>query len=337
MVTRSTRPCQTPAWKRELAQAFRTVEHLIEALGMSAAQIPDIDAEAGGYPLLVPRRYAELMTPGNPMDPLLRQVLPLVAEHQTTPGFLQDPVGDGAAERGDGLLQKYAGRALWLVTEACGVHCRYCFRRHRRSAAGAMTPARIERVLGRLRADPTLHEIILSGGDPLLLDDPVLGRLIQRLGQIAHLKRLRLHTRLPIVLPSRVTEALCETLAQTPAATLIVVHANHPRELAGDVRAALGRLRQTGSTLLSQTVLLRGVNDRADTLAALAEGLFDCGVLPYYLHQLDRVSGAAHFEVSDREALTLIETLRARLPGYLVPRLVREIQGADAKQPLYPC
>jgi EF-P beta-lysylation protein EpmB len=346
MVPRSIAACQTatsdrfptperePAWKQELAEAYRHAGELLAALGVNPEAIPDLDTAAPGFRMLVPRAFAALMTPDDPRDPLLRQVLPLGAERLSVAGFSRDPVGDAFADRGQGLLRKYAGRALLIVTGGCAVHCRYCFRRHFPYAALGETPDRTAVAMASIAADPEISEVILSGGDPLMLDDDRLGALLEQLHEIPHLKRLRIHSRLPVVLPSRVTDTLCRCLASARLATILVIHANHPSELGAQAEDALQRLRRADLTLLNQSVLLRGVNDTAPTLGALSERLFECGVLPYYLHQLDPVEGAAHFAVSDSQALRLSEELRHRLPGYLVPRLVREIPGLGSKSPL---
>lgn len=334
MLPRSSDACQTSAWERELAQAFKRPEELLAALGLRASQISDLDTDAPDFRMLVPRGFAAAMTPGDPHDPLLRQVLPLRAEQQRRPDFLLDPVGDAEAEREPGLLQKYAGRVLLMATPACAVHCRYCFRRHYPYETLGPARDRHETALARIADDREIREVVLSGGDPLMLDDKQLGELIECLGAITHLKRLRLHSRLPVVLPARVTEPLCDLIAGSRLPVLTVIHANHPRELDARVATALRRLARAGTHLLNQSVLLRGVNDDLDTLEALSERLLDCEVMPYYLHQLDPVQGAAHFAVADRDARTLVTGLRERLPGYLVPRLVREIPGARAKSPL---
>lgn len=226
MVPRSLTACQTSDWQEELRAAYRNVDDLLAALALQPASVPDLDRNAD-FRLLVPRRFAALMTPGDPTDPLLRQVLPLAVERQSCPGFSHDPVGDNLAHLGDGVLRKYAGRALWMVTHACALHCRYCFRRHWRKPGHGSAAARGKAALARIAADPSITEVILSGGDPLMLDDAMLADLIERLGRIDHVKRLRLHTRLPIVLPSRVTGTLCELLASATPSTLIVIHANH--------------------------------------------------------------------------------------------------------------
>lgn len=345
MVARSGEPCQTgtargqsPAgrgpWRDDLARAYREPAALLADLGIPARAVPDLDPRPGPFRLLVPRGFAALMTPGDPRDPLLRQVLPLGAERVHRPGFARDPVGDGPAARAPGLLRKYRGRALLIAHGACAVHCRYCFRRHFPYADLGPQGPRIARALAAIAADGGLGEVVLSGGDPLMLGDRALGDLLAGLDAIPHVRRLRLHTRLPVVLPARVTPALCALLAPRGRRTVVVIHANHPRELGGAAQGALADLARTGATLLNQGVLLAGVNDCEATLADLSERLFECGVLPYYLHQLDPVQGAAHFQVPDSRARALAEALRVRLPGYLVPRLVREVPGEASKRPL---
>ncbi|MCU0835749.1 MAG: EF-P beta-lysylation protein EpmB [Chromatiaceae bacterium] len=333
-LSRSQSAGEDGAWRGELVRAYTHPQDLLDALRLDHGLLPAAIAAARHFRLLVPRGFAALMTPGDPQDPLLRQVLPLGEELAAYPGFGLDPVGDLAAARAPGLLQKYQGRALLIATAACAVHCRYCFRRHFPYASEATLSDRAAAALARLAQSPEVREVILSGGDPLMLGDAALADLIERLAAIPHLRRLRLHTRLPIVLPSRVTTALCGLLSGSRLTTVLVVHANHPRELGAAARDALARLRRAGLPLLNQGVLLRGVNDDVDTLAELSEALFAAGVLPYYLHLLDRVAGAGHFEVPEAEAVDLVRTLRARLPGYLVPRLVREEPGALSKIPV---
>ena len=271
------------------------------------------------------------MRKGDRHDPLLLQVLPVAAERQVAAGFSADPLAEAAALAAPGLVQKYAGRALVLATGACAINCRYCFRRDFPYAESGATRAGVEAAVDAVAADPTIHEVILSGGDPLLLDDERLGRLVERIEAIPHVRRLRIHSRLPIVLPTRVTESLTAILAATRLATVMVVHANHPAELDAAVAAALARLAAARVILLNQAVLLAGVNDSVAVLATLSERLVEIGVLPYYLHLLDRVQGTAHFEVSEDAAKCLHEALRARLPGYAVPRLAREVPGEPAK------
>ena len=321
---------QTPCWKHDLANAYRRPEALLSDLGLGAEWSGPAAEE---FPLRVPRDYARRIRPGDPEDPLLRQVLPIREETLARPGYIQDPVGDASAVRAPGLLQKYHGRALLVVTGACALHCRYCFRRHFPYATETLNRDPGQRAIEAIARDPEITEVIVSGGDPLLQDDRHLARLIERLAGIPHVRRLRLHTRVPIALPSRITPSLCALLTGHRLSPLIVVQANHPHELGGGVPEALARLRQASLPVLNQSVLLRGVNDRAETLAQLSESLFDHGVLPYYLHLLDPVAGAWHFEVPPAGARALLETLRARLPGYLVPRMVREIAGGRFKYP----
>jgi EF-P beta-lysylation protein EpmB len=271
------------------------------------------------------------MRRGDPEDPLLRQVLPVAAEDEEVAGFSTNPVGELGSTRGDGLLIKYRSRALVVATGACAIHCRYCFRRHFPYDDGRAPGPRLSDALRVVAADRTIEELILSGGDPLVLSDDSLADLVDRIVSIAQVRRLRIHTRMPVVLPERVDETLVGWIAACPIPVVVVVHANHPREIDDNVARALGALRGAGATVLNQSVLLAGVNDSAQSLADLSIRLFDCGVLPYYLHLLDRVAGAAHFEVDEQRALEIMDELRARLPGYLVPRLVREVAGAPSK------
>jgi EF-P beta-lysylation protein EpmB len=243
-------------------------------------------------------------------------------------------VGDLSAKAGNGMLHKYDGRALLIASGSCAVNCRYCFRRHFPYGEEIAAASHWREALERLRADPSIRELILSGGDPLSLATHKLEELTRGLAELPQVIRLRIHTRLPIVLPERVDQSLLAWLTGLPLQKVVVLHANHANELDASVDAACAALRETGATLLNQSVLLRGVNDDANALAGLSERLFAAGVLPYYLHQLDRVQGTAHFEVDDETALGLLDTLRARLPGYLVPRLVREVAGDPAKRPL---
>jgi EF-P beta-lysylation protein EpmB len=282
----------------------------------------------------VPRGFAALMRVGDPDDPLLRQVLPIDDEERLVPGFGLDAVGDGPARAATGVIHKYEGRALLVATGSCAVHCRYCFRRHFPYADETAAANRWQSAIAYLRADPSINELLLSGGDPLSLATGKLAELTDSLRDLPSLQRLRLHTRLPVVLPERVDEALLDWLRGLPWPVAIVIHANHAAELDARVGQALARLREAGALLLNQSVLLRGVNDDATVLSDLSERLFALGVLPYYLHQLDRVAGVAHFEVDDGSARRLHSELQSRLPGYLVPRLVREIAGAPSKTPL---
>lgn len=346
------------SWRRELARGFRDPRKLLEELGLEELlEGPGSPAiEDSPFPLRVPRGFVARMRKGDPEDPLLAQVLPLAAEEDEVPGFTPDPLGEigcrGGSEAGGeggcsvsrsseggpsprpGLLHKYHGRALLVVTGACGIHCRYCFRRHfpygeHASRAHDWAPA-----LEYLAEDESVTEIILSGGDPLVVTDDRLGELARRLAAIPHLRRLRVHSRMPVVLPERVDGDLLAWLAGTRLAPVLVLHTNHPREIDSAVLSTLERLRRAGVSLLNQAVLLAGVNDDAGTLEELSERLFEAGVLPYYLHLLDPVAGAAHFDLPEARGRELVRELTARLPGYLVPRLVREVAGAPAKVPV---
>jgi EF-P beta-lysylation protein EpmB len=322
------------SWQEEVKRAIRDPVELCRRLRLPA----DFSDGAGGasseFGLFVPRGYLGRIRPGDPNDPLLRQVLPLDEEMRPADGFSHDPVGDRAATLAPGLLQKYAGRALLVTTGACAIHCRYCFRRHFPYSTG---PRGFEDWLPALRmieADPSIIEVLLSGGDPLMLVDDQLDRLARSLAEIPHVARLRVHTRLPIVIPQRVNRSLLDWLCGTRLTPIVVVHANHPLELDRHVEAALARLTEAGVLVLNQAVLLRGVNDDADVLVELCQRLIEMRVMPYYLHQLDRVQGATHFEVPLEIGLRLMRDLRERLPGYAVPRYVRELAGQPYKTPL---
>ncbi len=323
-----------PHWHEELAHGYRRPRDLVAALGL-----PDhwADAAADGhreFPVRVPRGFVARMRPGDPGDPLLRQVLPLAAEKEEVSGFTRDPVGDLDAMGTPGVLHKYHGRALLIVTGACAVNCRYCFRRHFPYGEAHAARQQWQPALDYIASDPSLTEVILSGGDPLSVPDHRLAPLAQRLAAIPHVKRLRIHSRLPVVLPERVDDALLGWLAESRLQPVLVLHANHANELDDAVANACLRLRQAGITLLNQAVLLRDVNDTVASQCALSERLFELGVLPYYLHQLDRVSGATHFLVPEGEARVLAGALAEHLPGYLTPTLTREDAGAPAKTQL---
>jgi L-lysine 2,3-aminomutase len=322
------------SWRRELATAVTDPAELLRLLALDPALLPAARRAAAQFGLRVPRAFVARMRHGDPRDPLLLQVLPLGLETVDNPGYTPDPVGDLAAIHAPGVLAKYRGRALLMTTGACAVHCRYCFRREFPYETGALTPARLAAAVGALADLPGLEEVILSGGDPLTLPTARLSSITDALSKVPEIRRLRIHTRTPIVLPARVDDALLGWLQDLPWRLVIVLHANHPRELSLEVRAALAQLARSGATLLNQSVLLKGVNDDEDTLAELSLALFDAGVLPYYLHLLDRVAGAAHFDTPQEQAMELHAAMLRRLPGYLVPRLVREVAGAESKVPL---
>lgn len=327
-------PAPAPNWRQAWREAVRDPRELLAMLGLEALAATLSDNAASQFPLRVPRGFVARMRHGDAHDPLLRQVLPVLDEDRIVPGFELDAVGDEAARRGGGVIHKYNGRALLIATGSCAVHCRYCFRRHYPYAEDTAAAAGWREAIELIRADASIHEVILSGGDPLSLADHKLAELTDALRAVPHLRRLRIHTRLPIVLPERVDAGLLAWLRGLPWPVTVVVHANHANEFDDAVDAAMAALRDAGATLLNQAVLLRGVNDSVDALAELCERGHIAGVLPYYLHQLDRVAGAAHFEVDDGTALALHAALAARLPGYLVPKLVREVAGQAGKTPL---
>ena len=325
---------QAPLWQQALASAIRDPDELLRVLNLDPALLPTARAAAAQFPLRAPRGFVARMRSGDPDDALLRQVLPLAAELEPAPGFVADPLGEQALQAAPGVLHKYPGRALLIVTGACAVHCRYCFRREFPYAENHAGIDEWRPALAYLAGDPSLREVILSGGDPLALANQRLGELLAALDRLPHLERLRIHSRMPIVLPERIDDELLETLTRTRLRRVVVIHANHPHEIDKAVGAALERLASVGATLLNQTVLLRGVNDAPGILAELSETLFAARVLPYYLHLLDPVCGTAHFEVKENVALSIMKVLRQRLPGYLVPRLVREQPGQLAKTPV---
>ena len=322
-------PWPPEQWRRELMHSVTSAHELLELLGVApedeANEVPCND-----FPVRVPRPYISRMRPGDRHDPLLRQVLPSSHEADTTTGFQHDALAEAEAIIDTGVLQKYAGRALLIATGTCAVNCRYCFRRHFPYAEHRQDshfPG-----LAAVYRDPSIEEVILSGGDPLMLTDKHLATLVDQIGAIGHVTRLRIHTRTPVVIPQRITAGLIEILDTARPRVVIVLHFNHPNEIDSDCRRAMAALN--GFTLLNQSVLLRDVNDDVETLRRLSEQLFDAGVLPYYLHMPDPVSGTAHFDVKESRAAAIHNALAAKLPGYLVPKLVREVPGTAGKQPI---
>ena len=325
---------QLNPWQQSLAQSVTDPAVLLKLLELPHSLLPEARRASELFGLKVPLPYLARIQKADINDPLLRQVLPIAAEFNYAEGFSQDPVADHAAMQTPGLLHKYHARALLLTTGACGIHCRYCFRRHFDYSQANPAKQQWKQTLQHLRTDSSISEVILSGGDPLSLSDKRLGELIIELEKIPHIKRLRLHTRLPVVLPERITRQLCEILSGTRLNTVMVLHINHAQEIDDSVRHICLQLQQTATQLLNQSVLLAGVNDTVTSLSELSEKLNDCHIMPYYLHQLDRVEGATHFEVSDQQAQQLLSGLQAQLPGYLVPKLVREIAGETSKSAL---
>lgn len=320
-------------WRQTLRECIDNVADLMTAVQLPLDALPERLRAQSDFALRVPRPFVARMAKGDINDPLLKQVLPAPDELQITPGYSHDPLAEQDAEL-PGLLHKYRSRVLLITTGVCAINCRYCFRRHfpyEDNRPGRKGFAALCDYIGR---HPEVNEVILSGGDPLAAPDNYLAELHGQLAALPQLKRFRIHTRLPIVIPERINAELLGWLANPRFQTVVVIHSNHPNEIDADVAAALGRLRQAGITLLNQAVLLAGVNDSAATLAELSEKLFACGVLPYYLNQLDQVQGASHFAVTDDRARALVRDLLTRLPGFLVPRLTREEAGKTSKTPL---
>jgi EF-P beta-lysylation protein EpmB len=331
MIPHSQPPKLKQSWQHALSNAVNNADELLEKLGLSG-HLQAMDKEKiRQFPLRVPHSYVAKMRYGDKHDPLLRQVFPLIDEGYCSDEYVTDPVGDNLAVTSPGILQKYQGRALLVTTGACAIHCRYCFRRHFPYSDSNPLASQWQQTLSQLESDTSVTEVILSGGDPLSLNDDKLAKLVGDLEQISHIKRLRIHTRLPVVLPERIESSLLSWINQTRLKVVMVIHANHANEIDDDAERALNQLKQAGCQLLNQTVLLKGINDSISALSELSERLNEVDVMPYYLHLLDKVAGAQHFDVAEDRAISLIEDLRKVLPGYLVPRLVREQQGEASK------
>lgn len=316
-------------WQQCLAQGFSSVSTLREFL-----KLP-IDSEASiaeqQFKTRVPLGFAKRMRVGDETDPLLRQVLADTRELERSPGFSDDPLEELRANPVPGVIHKYHGRVLLVVAGACAINCRYCFRRHFPYQENKPGLHGWQSAVDYISQDESIHEVILSGGDPLLAPNHRLASLMEKLSQVPHLKTLRIHTRIPIVLPERIDNGLLELLQASRLRVVMVMHCNHAQELDLYVEEQCRLLQQAGLCLLNQSVLLAGVNDNLETLVALSHRLFSCGILPYYLHILDKVHGAAHFDVPKEKALAMMKGLQASLSGYLVPRLVQEVAGQPNK------
>jgi EF-P beta-lysylation protein EpmB len=322
------------AWQTALANAVTDPEELLALLELDPSLLEAAKSAAKLFPLKVPRGFIDRIEKNNPADPLLRQILPLDAEHQKINGYHTDPLQEAAVNPIPGLLHKYHGRVLLTLVGACGINCRYCFRRHFPYADNNPGTAGWNKALDYIANNTTITEVILSGGDPLIANDQTLQTFTDKLADIPHVKRLRIHSRIPVALPERITPDFIKWVANLKQQPILVIHCNHAQEINPAVKTAMSALAATGMTLLNQSVLLKGVNDNAETLTALSEALFEIGVLPYYLHTLDKVQGAAHFDVSQQTAQALHWEISQRLSGYLVPKLVMEQHGAPAKTPL---
>jgi EF-P beta-lysylation protein EpmB len=316
------------AWQRILADSLTTSNQLLSRLGLTD-QVQSVD-QSPDFPVRVPEPFVTRMVPGDPHDPLLRQVLAVADERHAMPGFVKDPLDELEGPM-PGVLHKYRSRVLVIYRGGCAINCRYCFRRHFPYQENTLTARDIDGLVSYLKAHPEVNEVILSGGDPLMADDQALSGLFVRLESVSSIHRLRIHTRLPIVIPERVTDLLCQAIATTALPVVMVLHSNHANEIDQSVMDAVSQLRAVCRSVLNQSVILKGINDSADVLIALSERLFEAGIDPYYLNVLDRVSGAHHFDVSDLEVAALHQALLNALPGYLVPKLVREVPGIGHK------
>jgi len=323
-------------WQTELRQCIDDPAELLRLLELPDTLLNGAQAAHQDFALRVPRPWLNRIHKGDPNDPLLRQILPLADERLQVPGFNTDPLAEAEANHASGLIHKYTDRVLLILSGACAINCRYCFRRHFPYTDNQLGPQQWQNVLEYLQRHTQVSEVIFSGGDPLATPDGRLQRMLNDLSEIPHLKRVRIHSRLPVVIPQRVTDTLTHALISTRLQPVVVLHVNHPQEIDADVKMACQHLRQAGITVLNQAVLLRDINDNKSVQKILSETLFSCGVLPYYLFVLDAVAGAAHFDVDDQAAQRLVGELQSELPGYLVPRLAREIPGRPSKTLLLP-
>ncbi len=318
-------------WQEQLSTAVSHPSELLATLGLSDNLLAGALRGDAEFKTRVPFSYISRMEFGNANDPLLKQVLPVDNETLDVSGFTMDPLAEQSSNPSDGVIHKYKGRLLLIVSGACAINCRFCFRRHFPYGDNQLGGESWQQAIDYIKAQTDIHEVILSGGDPLATSDKRLKKLIQELSEIQHLKTIRIHTRLPIVIPDRVTDELLSWLTSTRLKPVMVIHCNHANEIDDAVHSALQKLKKAGVTLLNQTVLLKGINDDAEALSELSHKLFQADVLPYYLHLLDKVKGAAHFDVNTQKAQEIMRELMAQCPGYLVPKLVREVAGEPGK------
>ena len=320
-------------WQKELARAFSTPESLLEYLGIDPQKYQEHFCARGLFPMRVPRPFVDLMEHGKWDDPLLQQVIPRSQEFENPEGFISDPLEE-QNNNTPGILHKYLNRALLIVKGGCAVNCRYCFRRHFPYQENAVNKKKWLTVINYIENDPALDEIIFSGGDPLMAKDSQLAWLAEQVSNIPHIKRIRIHTRLPVVIPQRINAEFMDWFTALKQQKIIVLHINHANEISAELKQRCLSLKQAGVTLLNQSVLLRGINDSANAQISLNEAVFDAGIMPYYLHMLDKVKGASHFDVDEGEARAIMAELIKRQPGFLVPKLVREIGGQPGKTPI---
>ena len=322
-------------WQKELKQSFTRPEDLLSFLNLPVEKFAQDIKARKLFNMRVPRHFAKLMEKENPNDPLLLQVLPLAQEFLEQVGFVTDPLEEQNNPL-PGLLHKYKSRVLLMFRTGCAVNCRYCFRRHFPYGENAVNKKKLLEALNYIQSDSQINEVILSGGDPLMADDDALSWFLGECEKITHIKRFRIHSRLPVVIPARITNAFCEMLKQSRLKTIVVFHINHPQEISRELSNACNQLKQAGVLLLNQGVLLKGVNDSVEQQVALAEALFDSNIQPYYLHLFDKVKGASHFHLNDDVAKGIYQGMLSNLPGFLVPKLVREIGGETSKTPVLP-
>lgn len=332
-------PCSPPVchsmdWKKQLASAITSPAALLQQLALKPEQVGNGQAEQL-FPLRVPQPYVDRMEPGNPDDPLFKQIWPADEEFRPTPGYTSDPLEEADSNPIAGLLHKYGTRVLTISAASCAINCRYCFRRHFNYQEQSYSESVWNKWLEYIVKNPEIDEVILSGGEPLLMSDNRLKRLSDKLAQLPQIKRLRIHSRLPLVIPLRITDELLETASQSPLQWILVWHINHPNEIDSQVAEAAQKCHQAGIRQFNQSVLLKGVNDNSDALCALSETLFAHHIQPYYLHLLDKVADTAHFDTALEDAEQLYQQMLARLSGYLIPKLVREIPGEHSKTPVY--
>ena len=334
MITRSTLRVHTYSWQEALSTTITDPKELLNRLELSHSLLPAALKAGQSFPLRVPEAFVNKMEKGNPKDPLLLQVLPLGDELNEVTGYSSDPLGESSQTPCNGVIHKYHGRLLLITSGACAINCRFCFRRHFPYQDNQLSGKQFSQALDYIASEKTIEEVILSGGDPLTSSDKRLNLLATALSDIPHLNTLRIHTRLPLMIPERITKELIKWFTGTRLKPVMVIHCNHANEIDDETAKALSRLKQAGVVLLNQTVLLKGVNDSATTLINLSKRLFQCSVMPYYLHVLDHVQGAAHFDLDAQRATEIIKKMMANSPGYLVPKLVREVAGAANKIPV---
>lgn len=320
-----------PSWKTEFSQCISSIDELLGRLQLKPEQLSPSHQAATDFPLRVPRPFVERMKIGDPNDPLLAQVLPVIQETQSAVGYSADPLEETQHNPVPGIVHKYRNRLLLIVSPSCAINCRYCFRRHFPYQENRQSKEQWQQAIAYISRSKEINEVIFSGGDPLAANENFLSWLTKQIADIPHIKRLRIHSRLPVVIPSRIDEPFLSWITATRLKPIIVLHINHSNEIDSSVQNMIQRLLSRGILILNQTVLLKGINDDAQVLSELSETVYDVGVLPYYLHLLDPIEGASHFDISQQRAEHIFHQLQAELPGFLVPKLVREIPGKKSK------